>query len=344
MSITCSGCGAVSADIAKFCSGCGKPILVSEPIVNAEVTKQSDLNPSVTENINTFSARHRIWHMFFKIFFGLVIIDFVIKGVSQSVPDKNAMAYGLILAAYFSFQYFAKKYKNIFILFISLFVGPILFFGYVLGIGILIHSLESVESRVEKDMLKSPVILAIKNYDKSSYEQLLNRTVAAQKNKVNKEVYLKEAAVELENLYKSYQSKASDISLKNFYQAKFNIAKHYEVSDPKKCHQLLFGGNSPSSINDNETKLMNDAMTLIISSSVNQPVQKLDDIQVQKLSAEVYRNTEIALGGDSQLLELINDSKGNYSGGCKASLAYMDSLLKLEPKNSAIVIRSMMTQ
>jgi hypothetical protein len=108
----CSACGTKSADDAKFCSACGKAIVV------APAAEQSSQSPEVVAPViqviapaaplKAFDNPAELWKMFFYV----ALFNMGIYFLTTSAAETGGFSSGptmLIFAAYFAVAYFLVK-------------------------------------------------------------------------------------------------------------------------------------------------------------------------------------------------------------------------------------------
>lgn len=111
----CSACGTKSADDAKFCSACGKAIVVApgaeQPSQSAEVV--SPVSPVIqviapAAPLKAFDNPAELWKMFFYV----ALFDLGIYFLTTSAAENGGYSSGfnfLFFAGYFGLAYFLVK-------------------------------------------------------------------------------------------------------------------------------------------------------------------------------------------------------------------------------------------
>lgn len=199
--------------------------------------------------------------------------------------------------------------------------------------------------QLEKTFLENPMLAALKDADRKTYDELLYRVVRKTRDSKDNDSVRGVMRTEVGPVINRYLRRTTDAALVNFYQAQLRQLNRLRSVGPERCYQAGIGNYTPWPSADIKPEYIRDsldAIAIVIRAGIGRSDQAINPANAQASLDLAYTIAERQLGSDAHLLNLIHDPKAqsNYVGACKAVIALYQSVLALPPTEAANVFRS----
>jgi hypothetical protein len=113
MTTTCSQCGAICDDAARFCAQCGHQIEIAAPKTSQPALPIKTSEQKHIAKTRNFLGIQHPWSAFWALLLAAAMSQYIfIITQKDAQPLKNTDAYGLISAFAFTYLHFKRKNKS----------------------------------------------------------------------------------------------------------------------------------------------------------------------------------------------------------------------------------------